>query len=431
MAEVNPAREAAFASLLKMKCGKYTNIEVSTTLKRQKDMSKSDRALYTALVYGTVERLITLDYIISQYSKTPIEKLDEEALCALRMGIYQLTYMYRIPDHAAVSESVSLCPRRVSGYVNAVLRSYIRAGKSFKMPSGDDIIEYISIAYSVPRELCSLFCLWYGNRECENIFKAFFAPEKTSLRVNTLKISAADAAKKLNAEISDVAPDVLTVSSFDCVMEGIESGLWFVQDEASALCAHVLGAERGETVADCCAAPGGKSFAAAIDMKNEGHIHSFDIHDNKLSLINDGAKRLGIDIIETSMRDAREPELSLIGKCDRVLCDAPCSGFGIIGKKPDIKYKGTDAIIRLPKIQYEVLCGASCYVKRGGVLVYSTCTLNPQENSAVCNRFLSEHGEYSLMPFEVCGKECDGMMTMLPSKHGTDGFFICKMVKSL
>lgn len=428
MAEVNPAREAAFASLLKMKCGKYTNIEVSTTLNRR-DMLKNDRALYTALVYGTVERLITLDYIIAQYSKTPVEKLDEEALCALRLGIYQLTYMDRIPDHAAVSECVSLCPRRVSGYVNAVLRSYIRAGKKFKMPPRDDIIEYISVAYSVPRELCSLFCLWYGNAECENIFKAFFAPEKTCLRINTLKISASDAAERLGAKLSDAVPDVIVVDSFEGVMEGIESGLWFVQDEASALCAHILDAAPGDTVADCCAAPGGKSFAAAVGMNNEGHIYAFDIHENKLSLIKSGAKRLGIDIIEASKRDAREPDISLIGKCDKVLCDAPCSGFGIIGKKPDIKYKGTDAIIRLPKIQYEVLCGAACYVKRGGVLVYSTCTLNPQENSAVCNRFLAEHSEYSLVPFEAAGQKCDGMMTLLPSKNGTDGFFICKMVR--
>lgn len=431
MAEVNPAREAAFNSLLKMKCGKYTNIEVSTTLKRQKNMSKSDRALYTALVYGVVERLITLDYIIAQYSKTPVEKLDEEAMAALRLGIYQLKYMDKIPDHAAVSESVSLCPRRVSGYVNAVLRSFIRSNKSVKMPPKSDVIEYLSITYSVPKELCSLFCLWYGNDGCENIFKSFFNSQKTSLRVNTLKITTEDAAKKLNAEISGIAPDTLNVSSFEGVMEGIDEGLWFVQDEASALCAHVLGARSGETVADCCAAPGGKSFAAAIGMKNEGRICSFDIHDNKLSLINDGARRLGIDVIEASMRDARKPEISLLGKCDRVLCDAPCSGFGIIGKKPDVKYKGTDAIIRLPKIQYEVLCGAALYVKRGGTLVYSTCTLNPEENSAVCTRFLADHSDYSLTPFEVQGEECDGMMTMLPSKHGTDGFFICKMTRSL
>lgn len=429
MAEVNPAREAAFASLLKMKCGKYANIEVSTTIKRG-SMSKEDRALYTALMYGTVERLITLDYIISQYSKIAPEKLDEEALCALRLGIYQLTYMDRVPDHAAVSESVSLCPKRVAGYVNAVLRSYIRAGKKFKMPSRSDIIEYISIAYSIPRELCSLFCLWYGNTECENIFKAFFAPEKISLRVNTLKISAADAAARLGARISEIVPDMITVGSFDGVMEGIDEGLWFVQDEASALCAHILGAGEGDVVADCCAAPGGKSFSAAVEMKNKGRIYSFDIHENKLSLIKSGAGRLGIDIIKTSKRDAREPDLSLIGKCDRVLCDAPCSGFGIIGKKPDIKYKGTDAIMRLPKIQYEILCGAACYVKRGGVLVYSTCTLNPQENSAVCNKFLSEHSEYSLQPFSAAGENCDGMMTLLPSSHGTDGFFICKMVRA-
>lgn len=425
MGKVNPAREAALNSLLKMKSGKYTNLEVNATLNRS-ELSGADRGLYTALVYGVCERLITLDKAIAKYSKTPLADIDEKALATLRMGIYQLAFMDKIPDHAAVDESVTLAGRKAGGFVNAILRSFIRDDKKISLPEKCSI-EYLSQAFSVPAPLCERFVGWYGFEETEKIFSAFLENEKITLRVNTLKISVEDAAKKLSAEISTIAENCICIEGFEGVAEGIEKGYWFVQDEASALCANVLGAKPGECVIDTCACPGGKSFSVAIGMENKGELRSFDIHENKLSLIKKGAKKLGIGIITAAAGDARKPAEGLLQSADRVLCDAPCSGLGVIGKKPDIKYKDLSSVDNLPSIQYDVLCGAAKYVRNGGILVYSTCTLNPEENFGVCQKFLEQHSEFSLEPFSWAKGECEGSLTLFPHRDGTDGFYICKM----
>ena len=425
MGKVNPARQAAHLSLLKMKSGKYTNLEVNATLERS-ELSGADRGLYTALVYGVWERIITIDKTIAKYSKTPLDKIDEKALAALRMGIYQLSFMERIPDHAAVDESVTLAGRKAGGFVNAILRAFIRDGKRIDLPEKGGM-DYLSVAYSVPVPLCERFVSWYGYDETERIFAAFFENESITLRVNSLKITKKEALEMLSAEPSAIAENSVCTNSFEGISEGIEKGLWYVQDSASALAVSVLSAKEGETVIDTCACPGGKSFGMAIDMKNSGKLYSFDIHENKLSLIKKGAKKLGIDIIQTEKRDARAPDEKLFEKADRVLCDAPCSGLGVIGKKPDIKYKELSGVDNLPSIQYDVLCGASKYVKAGGTLVYSTCTLNPEENFGVCKRFLESNEEFTLEPFTWAKGECNGSLTLMPHRDGTDGFYICKM----
>ncbi|MBQ2730032.1 MAG: 16S rRNA (cytosine(967)-C(5))-methyltransferase RsmB [Clostridia bacterium] len=425
MGKVNPARAAAHASLLKMKSGKYTNLEVNSTLTKT-NLSGADRGFYTALVYGVCERIITLDHTIEKYSKVPLSKIDKEALAALRLGIYQLSYMDKIPDHAAVDESVELAGKRAGGFVNALLRSFIRDNKEIPLPK-EGGLDYLSVAYSVPEELCRRFAEWYGYDETEKIFSAFLENKKITLKVNTLKTTAESICERFSAVPSDLVNNSVCTESFDGVSAGIEEGIVFVQDEASALASSVLGAEAGEIVIDTCACPGGKSFAVAIGMENRGELYSFDIHDNKLSLIRSGAEKLGISIIKASQRDARDPDEALVGRADRVLCDAPCSGLGVIGKKPDIKYKDIASIDNLPKIQYDVLCGASKYVKEGGVLVYSTCTLNPMENFEICKRFLENHSEFSLEPFLWAKGECSGSLTLFPHIDGTDGFYICKM----
>ena len=427
MGKVNPAREAALASLQKMKSGKYSNLEVNSTLTKT-ELSGPDRGLYTALVYGVIERVMTLDAVVKKYSKTPLEKIDPKALAALRMGIYQLSFMDKIPDHAAVDESVTLAGKKAGGFVNAILRSFLRDEKKLPLPKvGSE--EYLSVFYSVPREMCSRFVSWLGYERAEKVFAAFLENEKITLHVNTLKVTVEEACERLHAEKSALVPDCICVNSFEGVAEGIEKGLWFVQDEASALCAYVLGARPGETVIDTCACPGGKSFATAVNMKNEGTLRSFDIHENKLSLIRSGAEKLGIDIITAEKRDARKPDEALYEAADRVLCDAPCSGLGVIGKKPDIKYKDISSIDNLPSIQYDVLLGAARYVKRGGTLVYSTCTLNPAENFSICERFLKENSDFELFPFEYKGEKCSGSLTLMPDSDGTDGFYICKMIR--
>lgn len=417
MGNINPARQAAHTSLVSCLANdKFVNLEVSAILKRT-NLQGADRGLYTALVYTTIERLLTIDYIISKLSSRPVDEIDEKTLCAVRLGICQLEFMDKIPPHAAVDESVELCPRKSRGFANALLRSYLRKKPDMPKKEAGELL-YLSVKYSTPVELCELFVRDYGD-EAEDILAAFLEKKDTAIRVNSLRAESAEKAILMGAYKSELCRDVMLVKSFDGVLDGVERGDWFVQDEASALCAQMVGAKPGETVVDTCAAPGGKSFALALNMENKGRIYSFDLHDNKISLIKKGAQKLGIDIIEAEARDARNPREDIIEKADRVLCDAPCSGFGVIGKKPDIKYKDVKASEGLPRVQAQVIRGAAQYVKKGGVLVYSTCTILKRENEEIVKDFLRENPQFELVE----------MKTMLPHIDGTDGFFICKMIR--
>ncbi len=417
MGNVNPARQAAHASLVSCLANdKFVNLEVSAILNRT-SLQGADRGLYTALVYTTIERLLTIDYIIKKLSSRPLKDIDEKTLAAIRLGICQLEFMDKIPAHAAVDEAVELCPRKSRGFTNALLRSYLR--KKPEMPEKEEgELLYLSVKYSTPKELCSLIMKDYPS-DAEAILAAFLEKKDTAIRVNTLRADAAEKAAELGAYSSELCEGVMLTRGFDGVLDGVERGDWFVQDEASALCAQMVGAQPGETVVDTCSAPGGKSFALALNMKNEGKIYSFDLHDNKISLIKKGAAKLGIDIISAEARDARTPREDIIGKADRVLCDAPCSGFGVIGKKPDIKYKDVKASEGLPRVQAAVLRGAAQYVRDGGVLVYSTCTILKRENEEIVEGFLLENPQFEMVE----------MKTMLPHIDGTDGFFICKMIR--
>lgn len=412
------ARSLAMESLIALeRDGRYSNLEVNAALSAD-TLEGADRGLYTRLVYGVTERRLTLDYIIDQYSNIPADRLDPDVLCALRLGLYQLLMTDRIPDHAAVSETAGLVAKRSVGYVNAVLRTFLRAEKRYKLPDKNaDFTEYLSIAYSVPRELCELLQRSVGN-EIEQMLAAMNDEPPVSLRVNRLKISVEEAISKTGGTLSALSPDIVKIPTLDDTAKaGINDGLWFVQDEASRYASAAVGARPGETVIDVCACPGGKSFSMAVDMENKGVLYSFDLHKNKLSLIESGAKKLGISIIKTECRDARHPNESLIKKADRVLCDAPCSGLGVLAKKPDIRYRDTAGIENLPNVQYPILCGASEYVRPDGVLVYSTCTLIKEENEKIVERFLSEHSEFSLRE----------MKTFLPHIDFCDGFFCAVM----
>ena len=437
--KITDPRALAHSSLMAiMKQGRYSNIEIDAALKNADGLSSADRGLYTRLVYGVIERRITLDYIIAQYSSRKLKDIDPPALTALRLGFYQLIYTDRIPDFAAVSATVSTAPSRARGFVNATLRSFLRAGKKYNLPT-EDTPEAMSVAYSTSPDICRVLIDSYGAECTREILDAFFRTDRVCLRVNTLKTTTADVLNTLEeatlGRYMDTTVCVPAVSQQ--VRDGIDRGLWFVQDEASRICTSVLGARPGDVIADTCSAPGGKSFSAAIDGEGEAEIHSFDLHANKLSLINATAKKLGLSCITTEQRDARVPKDELTRKCDKVLCDAPCSGFGVLAKKPDIRYKDGDSVGKLPQVQYAVLCGASKYVKRGGVLVYSTCTLNKKENEDVVRRFLESNDEFTAVEFEIPAlsgeypslKSEDGMLTLMPQTAGTDGFFIAKMVR--
>ncbi len=408
--------------------GKFANLEVNAALVSS-ELTGADGGLYTRLVYGVLERKITLDYIIDGISDRPASTLDRDVLNAIRMGLYQMLWMDRVPDHAAVSESVELVPRAKKSFVNAVLRGFLRNGKQVNYPAEGEMSYLLSVKYSFPEELCRLYMDSYGAECAEGILDASNREPPIALRVNTLRENGAACAERLGGRLSQLAPDVVLTEEFsEAVRSGIAEGDFFVQDEASRICTAVLGAKPGETVIDTCACPGGKTFSAALDMENSGKIYAFDLHKNKLSLIEKGAARLGIGIIETAENDARHPLPELVGKADRVLCDAPCSGLGVIAKKPDIRYKALDAVSRLPEIQYGVLCGASEYVRAGGVLVYSTCTLNKAENEEIVVRFLAEHPDFAPVADDAFGL-CEGMRTFFPHTDGCDGFFIAKMRK--
>lgn len=418
-------RGAALASLVAFsKYDRYSNLEVSSALGRY-SFSDSDRRLFTRLVYGVIEKSVTLDSIISEYSSRPLSDIDTTTLCCVRLGIYQLLFSDKIPDHAAVSETVNAAPGSSKAFVNAVLRQFLRNGKKYTVPT--DTTGRLSVTYSFPRELCRFFIDAYGEKTAERILAGFSERRPVYVRVNTL-VSSADELIKDTFEGGRVCEASSDMIACDRISFDAEDARCFVEDLSSRLAVTALGAKKGEIVVDTCAAPGGKSFSAAIDMENTGKVFSFDLHENKVSLIRKGAERLGIGIIEAGARDARDPDEKLIGKADRVLCDAPCSGLGVISKKPDIKYKSLDDIKRLPDVQLSVLTGAAKYVKYGGVLVYSTCTLNPAENEGVAGRFLLENPEFEACDFTFSPrlKSENGMLTIFPWMADSDGFFISK-----
>lgn len=410
------------------KSKQYSNIALDHALESS-DMSDADKRLASILFYGVIERRITLDYRIRSLSSRPIEDIDSGVLCALRLGLYQLMYLDRIPPHAAINESVALCSRKSAGFVNAILRSHTRT--SFSLPDSADTVESLSITHSVCPELIGKLIDSYGEDITKTILGGFDKAAHTTLRVNTLKTSRDALANAIvGAELTKSSPVGIWANGSVRQLYGFEEGLFFVQDEASQICVEVLDAKEGETVLDICSCPGSKSFGSAIKMNNSGKIISFDLHENKLSLIDKGARRLGIDIITTQAADGRVRIPKLEGSADRVLCDVPCSGFGVISKKPELRYKDPKESENLPSIQRAILNNVCAYVKSGGTLVYSTCTILPEENEKNILGFLDEHPEFELVPWKVGDIDAkDGYITLFPHLHNTDGFFIAKLIR--
>lgn len=426
----NP-RALALDVLVRCESGGYSNIALDTAIKRN-GLSPLDRGLLTALVYGVIERKITLDYIISSLSSIPDSKIERDTRNVLRMGLYQLIYMEKVPEFAAINETVNLASKRSKGFVNAILRSYLREGEKIIFPSERDKVKYLSVTYSVGESLVCALLDAYSFEECKQILSAFGEKTPITLRVNDLKATREEILQELEgAQKTPISPDGIivesaAVSELDCLKDGRVT----VQDEASQICVRALGATAKDLVLDACACPGSKSFGAAMAMQNEGKILAFDIHENKLSLVKSGADRLGISIISTEVHDARKPIEELFGKADKIICDVPCSGFGVIGKKPEIRYKDVTESARLPEIQLDILNNVSKYLKIGGTLVYSTCTILPEENEINIEKFLNTHTSFELAPFSVGELEVkSGMITLLPHIHHTDGFFIAKLLR--
>ena len=424
------ARELAYGLLTKAENSRqYSNIALDNALSKS-DLSPIDRGLVSAIFYGVLERRLTIDYQISQLSSRKLEEIDISALIALRMGIYQIIYLDRIPAHAAINETVELCPKKLRGFTNAILRSFLR-GKKLFLPEKTDTVNYLSVRYSIGIPLLKRFLLIFGEEDTVALLEALNQPQKTTVRANTLLTDR----DSLLMNIPNSAPTKNSSSGIyvkGSVRElyGFNEGLFFVQDEASQICVEALGAKPDELIMDICACPGSKSFGAAIEMNNKGNIFAFDLHENKLSLVINNAKRLRIDIINTAKCDGRDFLEDFKEKADRIICDVPCSGFGVLAKKPELRYKDPNESSALPKIQSDILDNACRYLKKGGTLIYSTCTLFPEENEDNVQTFLSRHPDFSLVPWSVGSIYADnGMITLLPHIHNTDGFFIAKLIR--
>ncbi len=406
--------------------GQYSNIALDTALKRN-PLSPADRGLLTSLVYGTLEHLLTLDHFIRALSSRDLDEIDGQTRNLLRMGLYQLAFLDRIPDHAAVNETVELATKRTRGFVNAILRAFLRADKTIAFPERDrDPIAYLSVRYSFAPAICERFVRTFGLPRTEQLLASFCAPPPVTLRVNPLRTTQDALLTALLEKGFDAAGTPESLHGIQLFgnapvpsLPGFSEGLFFVQDEASQLAVEALDARPGMSVIDVCACPGSKSFGIAAGMENRGRLLSCDLHQNKLSLVKSGAERLGISIIETHARDAREPNADWIGAFDRVLCDVPCSGFGVFAKKPELRYKNPDESAGLPEIQFAILCNASTFLRAGGLLVYSTCTLLPEENEENVARFLRTNPDFTLLRER----------TLTPDVDGTDGFYFAVLQK--
>ncbi len=423
------ARQTAFEILNKIqRDNSYSNLALDHALDKA-DTDNKDKKFVSALVYGVTERRITLDYNLSLYLSQPIKKLKPEVLTALRLGAYQILFMDKIPVSAAVNESVKLAKKNgaafASGLVNAVLRKIISNGLK---TDGS-----MSVNYSAPEWLCDMWCKSYGRENAEKLLEASFGAVDTVLRVNTEKIDADNlinllAEEGFDCEIGGNVENSAVVKSGGAVhkTEAYKNGLFHVQDAASQLCCKALGVQENETVIDICAAPGGKSFTLAENMKNTGRIISCDIYEHRLKLISDGAERLGLTNIETVRNDGNvfNPDFPL---ADKILCDVPCSGLGVIRKKPEIRFKKSEEVDKLQDLQYSIMCISSRYLKIGGVMVYSTCSLNPNENEKIVEKFLTEHDNFEGVRVlsDISRYDVDtDFLTLMPHIHGCDGFFI-------
>lgn len=442
------ARDAAVAALLKIQeQGGYSNIVLDEMLESS-DLSGADRGFAARLLYGVTERRLTLDYLLNQTSSTPVKQMDAAVREILRVGAYQLVYMDKIPTFAAINEAVGQTRgfgcSRLSGFVNGVLRQVERRYKELlaDLPQTDKGLE---IRYSVPRAWIRAWRSAYGEEVLHGLLSAINDAPPAYLRVNTnvtdtetfcRRLDEAAVAYQRIAHLPD-AVCVQTVGALHNLPDELSTHYYF-QDLASQWCSLALGAQPGERLADVCAAPGGKTMTVAQYMHNDGMVVAGDLHDHKCRAMSERVARYGFSCISVRQKDAsQDPNSDEIGVYDRVVCDVPCSGMGVIRRKPEIRYKTPEEFADLPALQLQILQQAAKLVKPGGVLQYSTCTLRPEENEAVVAAFLEQNTEFAPrnLPLDTCfgqsGLPVSHQITLFPHVHGTDGFFIAGFVKKI
>ncbi len=393
----------------------------------------------TALVYGTTERRLTLDYLIGALSGRGGSDIRPETASLLRPALYELLYL-RTPPHAVINEWVSLAKGAGErGFVNALLRAADRSRDALPMPPKSKTARYLSVKHSFPQSTVKRFLALFGEEETERLLAAFNRVMPTTLCLSPEVDRAAYlrelSARGISAEPTRLSPRAIRLGGGSpTALPGFAEGVCFVQDEASCLAIEALFADApppsdGEIIVDACACPGGKTFGAALQRGRVGQYFAFDLHESKLSLIEDGARRLGLSVT-VAEQDATEGRAALFGKADFVICDVPCSGLGVLGKKADLRYREPTA--ELPPLQARILETSFRYLKEGGTMLYSTCTLLPEENGEQVRAFLASHPEAEAVDFSLANGELtseDGMVTLLPHRHETDGFFFAKLRK--
>lgn len=395
-----------------------------------------DAALATRLCFGVQQNRMLLDFWLSNLSKIPLAKMEPAVRSILRLGAYQILFLDRVPDHAAVNQAVEQARKnsrnpRSAGLVNGILRSLIR--QKSELPQPPDL----STRYSHPQWLVEAFSRRLPPEEVEDLLRADNSEPPTCIQINACKVGAPVITEALRQEGMTVSPhpwlpDCLLLQGTGNLEQSaaFQRGWFYVQDAAAKLAVLAADPRPGMEVLDACAAPGGKSFATAIAMDNQGRVISCDIHPHKQILLQRGAERLGLPIIQPEVLDGKDCKEDFLNKFDLVIADVPCSGLGIIRKKPDIRYKDPEPLAGLPKVQSAILENVSRYVRPGGVLLYATCTLLERENEEIVAAFLEKRKDFTLEKFQLPGPFglcADGMLTCWPHRHGTDGFFFAKL----
>lgn len=416
----------------------FSNLTLNSALNNI-GITDKEKAVISRIFYGVIERKITLEYIISMYSSKPLQKLDKEVVLILCIGLYQLKYMDSIPDNVVVNESVELIKQKgknsAAGFINAVLRSFIRDDKIIK-DAGNEL-DNLSLQYSCPVTLIKKWMTDYDKSDVLSLLQASVKPNDITARVNNTKTSCDELISKFEKEsvfaskcsLLDNCIKLRNSGSIEKSPLYIE-GYFHIQDISSQLCCMALNVSKDDSILDICAAPGGKTFTLAEMTGGNCNITACDLHQKRVDLIKNGAERLGLTNIKAIQNDAKVYKEDL-GLFDKVLCDVPCSGFGVIRSKPEIKYKSLKDIRNLPEIQYNILKTASRYLKVGGELVYSTCSVNRDENDNVIDRFLNEFPEFCGVNFlDDIGKPFgEYKATIFPCDFDSDGFFVSKIKK--
>lgn len=433
------ARECAMLTLAACeRQGAWSDGYLKKTL-REQHLDRRDAALASRLCYGVLQNRLLLDWHLSRFCKTRLDGLELKVLCNLRVAVYQILFLDKVPASAAVNEAVELTKKhcrnpRAAGMVNGILRAMLRQPE-FPVPDEGDKEKTLSIQYSHPLWLVREFAELLGLEDAEALLAANNEQPPTAVQVNLLRAVPEELSQELRGAGAEVQshpwlPGCLYLKGAGDLerLTAFQEGKFYVQDPAARLAVTAAGVRPGQRVLDCCAAPGGKSFAAAMDMENRGEVISCDIHPHKIRLLEVGRERLGLSIVYPCLQSAAETRQDWVDGFDTVITDVPCSGLGIIRKKPDIRYKAPRALDGLPRVQREILDNCARYVRPGGVLLYSTCTLRPRENGDVVEGFLSAHPQFTLEPFVLPQwGEQPGQITFWPHIHGTDGFFVARL----